>query len=63
MSKPLSNNELELVSVVIHRVDYELLNKIAKFEGITIAHALSMQFSGFGLYDHKCNRLKTEDGK
>lgn len=41
----------ELVTVEITRVDYEILKEIAKHDDISIAHALSMQFSGFGLYN------------
>lgn len=41
----------ELVTVEITRVDYEILNRIAQHDNITIAHALTLQFSGLGFYN------------
>jgi len=41
----------ELVTVEITRVDYEILNRIAKHDNISIAHALTLQWSGQGFYD------------
>ena len=41
----------KLVTVQISEVDYVMLNRIAKHDNISIAHALTMQFSGWGAYD------------
>lgn len=48
--EPPTERELGLMTVQIHLMDYDILKKIAEHDGISIAHALSAQFSGWGLY-------------
>jgi len=40
-----------LVEVLINEVDHAILDRIAKHDNISVAHALTMQFSGYGLYN------------
>ena len=42
-----------LVTIQIHKRDYEILKEIADQDKISIAHALTMQFSGWGYYKKK----------
>jgi len=55
--------ENELVTVQIFKIDYEILKHIAFEDDITIAHALSMQFSGFGFYNKGKIGWKIKTGK
>jgi hypothetical protein len=48
----LSEQDKELVTVQICKIDADILNHIAKHDNITLAHALSMQFSGWRMYNN-----------
>lgn len=57
----LKDKDTELVTVKIHKLDSDILNYIAKLDDITLAHALSMQFSGLGLYNKKLLKVVKGD--